>query len=169
VSIIAPTYDQVLDLPATLVRTVPADFIDENGHMNIGRYLELGGTALWRRCQDELGMPADYITTRGLSTFTAEHHLTYVSEMLEGEEASVHVRLVERSAMVLHAVSIIVNTTQQRLACVMESTTVHMDMTLRRPAPFPDDVAALLDAGLKADDMAWPAPVSGSMGVRRSR
>jgi acyl-CoA thioester hydrolase len=168
VSIIAPTPDQVLELPSQVDRTVPPEFIDENGHMNIGRYLELGGTALWQRCLHELGMPQEYITVRGLSTFTAEHHLTYLSEILEGEQVSVHVRLVERSAKVLHALSLVVNRSQQRLACVLEATQVHMDLTTRRPTPFPDDVAELIDAGLKRDDLPWAAPVTGSMGIRRS-
>lgn len=162
-----PTYDQVLELPAQVERVVPEEFIDLNGHMNIGRYLELGGTALWQRCQDDLGMSEDYIGSRGLSTFTAEHHLTYLTEILEDEEVSAHVRLVERSDKVLHAVALVVNRTQRRLACVLEATLVHMDMSTRRPTPFPDDVAALIDAGLSKDELSWPAPLCGAMGVRR--
>ncbi|MFC5677202.1 thioesterase family protein [Aeromicrobium endophyticum] len=162
-----PTYDELDQLPRHLARTVPAEFIDDNGHMNIGRYLELGGKALWQRCQRELGMPEDYIERRGFSTFTAEHHLTYHSELLEGDDVSVRVRLVARSAKVLHAVCLIVDETNRRLACTMETTAVHMDMTERRPVDFPDDVAALIDAGLAADDRPWPAPLCGAMGVRR--
>ena len=162
-----PTYEQVEGLPSHLDVTVPADYIDENGHMNIGRYLELGGKALWQRCQRELGMPDDYIERRGFSTFSAEHHLTYHAELLEGNDVSVRVRLVGRSAKVLHAVCLIVDETHRRLACTMETTVVHMDMSQRRPVDFPDDVAALIDAGLAADDRPWPAPLCGAMGVRR--
>ena len=162
-----PTYQQLDELPRHLERVVPSDFIDENGHMNIGRYLELGGTALWLRCQRELGMPHDYIEQRGMSTFTAEHHLTYHAEMLEGQDVSVRVRLVGRSGKVLHAVCLIVDETHRRLACAMETTMVHIDMTTRRPTPFPDDVTALIDAALAADDRPWPAPLCGAMGVRR--
>lgn len=164
---IVPTYEQVDELPRHLERVVPPEYIDENGHMNIGRYLELGGTGLWLRCQRELGMPEDYIQQRGMSTFTAEHHLTYHAEMLEGDDVSVRVRLVARSSKVMHAVCLIVDETHRRLACTMETTVVHMDMTYRRPADFPDDVAALIDAGLAADERPWPAPVCGAMGVRR--
>jgi acyl-CoA thioester hydrolase len=165
--VIVPSYEQVDQLPRHLQRTVPAEFIDENGHMNIGRYLELGGMALWLRCQHELGMPKEYIEQRGLSTFTAEHHLTYHSELLEGDEVSVRVRLVARSAKVLHAVCLIVDETNRRLACTMETTAVHIDMDERRPVDFPDDVAALIDAGIAADERPWPAPLCGAMGVRR--
>jgi acyl-CoA thioester hydrolase len=162
-----PTYDQVDQLPRRLERTVPAEFIDENGHMNIGRYLELGGSALWLRCQRELGMPQAYIEQRGLSTFTAEHHLTYHAELLEGDDVSVRVRLVDRSAKVLHAVCLIVDETRRRLACTMETTAVHVDLVQRRPVDFPADVIALIDAGLTADERPWPAPLCGAMGVRR--
>ena len=163
-----PTYAQVTQLPAQIERVVPPEFIDQNGHMNIGRYLELGAVALWERCKDDLGMSAGYVRDRGLSNFTAEHHLLYVAEILEGEQVGVHVRLVERSDKALHSVSLIVNQTRQQLACVMETTLIHIDLGTRRPVPFPDDVAPLIDAGLKADNLDWPAPLSGSMGVRRT-
>ncbi|KAA1380892.1 thioesterase [Aeromicrobium fastidiosum] len=135
--------------------------------MNIGRYMELGGTALWQRCRHELGMSDDYIELRGFSTFTAEHHLTYHAELLEGDDVSVRVRLVARSDKVMHVVCLIVDETHRRLACTMETTAVHVDMTTRRPTPFPDDVTALIDAAIAADDRPWPAPLSGAMGVRR--
>lgn len=157
-----------MQLPAQIDRVVPPEFIDENGHMNIGRYLELGAVGLWERCKTDLGMPAGYVLDRGLSNFTAEHHLRYLAEILEGEQVTAHVRLVARSAKALHSVSLIVNQTQQQLACVMETTLVHIDMGTRRPVPFPDDVAPLIDAGLKSDDLEWPAPLTGSMGVRRT-
>jgi acyl-CoA thioester hydrolase len=162
-----PSHDQILELPAQTRRVVPPEFIDENGHMNIGRYLELGGHALWGRCLGDLGMDESYIPERGMSTFTAEHHIQYFAEILEGADVSVRVRLLERSDKVFHAVSLVVDETNRRLACSVEAFIVHMDMTTRRPTPFPDDIAALLDIALKDDALAWPAPVCGSMGVRR--
>jgi acyl-CoA thioester hydrolase len=36
-----PSYDQVLELPAVITRPVPPEYLDENDHMNIGRYLEV--------------------------------------------------------------------------------------------------------------------------------
>lgn len=156
-----------MQLPAQIDRTVPSEYIDENGHMNIGRYLELGAVGLWERCKNDLGMPAGYVRERQLSNFTAEHHLRYVAEILQGERLSVHVRLVERSDKALHALSLIVNRSREQVACVMETILVHVDMQTRRPTSFPDDVAPLIDAGLALDDVEWPAPLSGAMGVRR--
>ncbi len=158
----------MLELPAQIERTVPAEYIDENGHVNIGRYLELGGKGLWKRFQSELGMPDSYISERRLSTFTAEHHIRYYSEILQGEDVSVHVRLLERSSRAAHAMSFIVNRTHRRLACTVEVSIVHVDMVHRRPTEFPDDVAELMDAALKTEtELDWPAPVCGTMGARR--
>lgn len=163
----APTYDQITELPTQTAMAVPPSFIDENSHMNIGRYLELGGEGMWRRCQGDLGMPPTYIAERGFSTFTAEHHIQYFAEVLEGEEVSVHVRLIGRSDKVLHMAALIANRTQQQFSCMVEATIVHIDMRTRRPTPFPDDVADLIDTAIKSDDRDWALPLSGSMGVRR--
>jgi acyl-CoA thioester hydrolase len=167
VSIPLPSYEQVLELPAQIVRVIPPNYIDLNGHMNIGRYLLLGGEGVWHRCT-ELGMGDTYIPERGLSNFTAEHHIRYFTEVLEGEEVSTHVRLIARSDKALHALALIVNRSRQQLACTVEVTLVHMDMRSRRPTGFPADIAPLIDAALADDTCEWPAPVCGAMGVRRS-
>lgn len=160
-----PTYDEILQLPARLEGPVPPEFIDTNSHMNIVRYLELGGKALRQRCYDEFGMSG--YETRGLSRFVLEHHLTYQAEVLEAEIVSVHVRLIAHSDKALHAVSLIVNRTRQLLACTVESTLLNIDMSARKSSPFPDDVALLLGAALKTDDLDWQAPLCGAMGVSR--
>ncbi|GAA1743052.1 thioesterase family protein [Aeromicrobium alkaliterrae] len=161
-----PSYEQVAALPVTLRQVVPPEFIDQNGHMNIQHYLVLGATgvaSLYR----ELGMSDDYIGRRGLSTFTAEHHLRYVGEIREGADVSVRVLVVDRGGKAFHVLSLIVDETQERLACVMETALVHMDMSTRRPSPIPDDIAALIDAVAERDRPDWDLPLSGSIGVRR--
>lgn len=163
-----PTLDQLLAIEPTLERTVPPDFIDLNGHMNIGRYLEIGSTGIWRLAQTRLGMTDDYIPARGMSTFTVEQHLTYLSELREGELVSVHPRLLDAGDKALHLVALIVDRTHGRLACVLESSLVHVDMATRRATPFPPDVAALVATEVAADrELGWDPPLSGTMGVRR--
>ncbi len=166
-SIPLPSYEQVLELPGTAPRAVPPEFIDENGHMNIGRYLEVASHALWD-VTTAIGLGQSYIDERGLSTFTAEHHLTYLGELLEGEEFSVHVRLLERSAKVMHSLTLLVDRRRERLAFTCEATLVHVNMSTRRPADIPDDITAGLDRLIAEHDaVTWPAPLSGAMGVRR--
>lgn len=165
-TIALPTYDQVLELPGSQVRAVPPEFIDENGHMNIGRYLEVASIALWD-ATDTIGLGQTYIVERGLSTFTAEHHLTYLGELLLGEEFSTHVRLLERSRKVIHSMTFLVDRARKRLAFTCEAALVHVDMATRRPCDIPADIAVGLDRLITEHNaVSWPAPVSGVMGVR---
>ena len=163
----SPTYDQLAALRPTSRLDVGPEHIDVNGHMNIRHYFDLGGLAIWERCRTELGMGEDYIGERGMSSFTAEQHLAYRDESREGDRLEAPVLLVDRGDKSLHVTALIVNHTRQRLACVMESVLVHVDFTTRRAVPFPDDVAALLDAAVASDRPAWDLPLSGGLGVRR--
>jgi acyl-CoA thioester hydrolase len=164
---IIPAVDQIDEIPAATEQKVPQEYIDENNHMNIQHYLVLGATALGTRC-DELGLGQDYIDSRRLTIFTAEHHLRYYSELLLGQELSVHVRMLERSSKVIHAMSFLVNRSDNLLACTLEVTLVHVGMDTRRPVDFPEDIADRVDAAIKdQSQLPWPAPVCGVMGVRR--
>jgi acyl-CoA thioester hydrolase len=145
---------------------VPEEFIDANGHMNIGRYLEVASRGLWESTK-AAGFDANYISERNVSTFTAEHHLRYLSELRLGDELSVHPRLLQRSDKVFHSITFVVDQTRKVLAATCEAVLIHVDMASRRPAAFPADIAAGLDTLLAAHDVAWPAPVCGAMGVSR--
>ena len=135
--------------------------------MNIAHYLTFGARAVGSRC-DELGLGDQaYIGDRRLTVFTAEHHIRYFAELLLGQELSVHVRMLERSVKVLHAMAFLVNRSTEALACTLEVALVHVGMDTRRPQSFPEDIARRIDEAIKADAYSWPAPVCGVMGVHR--
>lgn len=161
-----PTVEQVAALPLVGQHTVGPEHLDVNGHMNIGHWFAFGSRGLWDRSQADFAMPASYITDRGLTTFTAEQHLRYLAEAVEGDAIDVHVAAVARAPKALHAAALVVNRTRGRLACVMEGLLVHVDYTTRRPVPFPDDVAAAIDAAVEADRVDWELPLSGSIVIR---
>lgn len=163
-----PSYAQVLDLPVSLTRTVPEEFIDVNGHMNIGRYLEVASSGLWMSTAS-IGLGEGYIDERNLSTFTVEHHLRYLSELRLGDELTVHTRILERSDKIIHTIVFVLDRTREALAATCETVLIHIDLGTRRPVSFPDDIAKGLDTLIDDHAVAWPAPLSGSMGVRPSR
>lgn len=164
--VLLPTVDQVDQIPSVKDMVVPPEFLDENLHMNIGHYLTLSARGVGALC-DELGLGHDYIDERRLTVFTAEHHIRYFAELRLGQELSVHVRLLDRSAKALHAMAFILNRTTHALASTMEVALVHVGMDTRRPEDFPADIVERIDIALKADDYAWPAPLCGVMGIRR--
>lgn len=161
-----PTLDQVSELPVVTSMAVPQEFLDENLHMNITHYLSLGARGVGSRC-DDMGLGQSYIDDRRLTIFTAEHHIRYFAELRLGQDLTVHVRLLERSAKALHAMAFLINRSTGALACTLEVMLVHVGMDSRRPEDFPEDIAVQIDEAIKADVCSWPAPVCGVMGVRR--
>ena len=163
----SPAYEQIANLPLTAAHVVGPEHLDVNGHMNIGHYFAFGGRAMWERNRQDLGMSGTYIAERGLTTFTAEQHLRYLAEAVEGDEIGVHAVAVDAGSKAIHMAALITNRTRGRLACVMEAIAVHVDFHTRRPVPFPDDVAALIAAAIEAERTDFALPLSGSIAIRR--
>lgn len=144
-----PTYDEARSLPLAHEQTVPADWIDVNGHMNIAHFFSLGSLGAWVRLQ-EAGMGTDYIDTRGLSFFTVAHHVDYLSELRLDQPLEVRAGIVERNDKAARSLACVLDPDHQRVACVLEVKVVHVSMETRRVVPMPDDVAAGIDADIAA-------------------
>ncbi len=159
-----PDIDRLRSLPAYFEQEVPDDYIDENGHMNITKYFELGAWAPWLRV-GELGVDEGYLSERKLSFFTVEHHIRYVGELRLGERFSVRPAFVGRTDKALHGISFVVDEGRGRLACAMEIMYVHVSMESRRSVAVPDDVAAALDGEIA--QRAWAAELATGLTLRR--
>ena len=160
-----PTYEQLVDLPAYTVQPVPVPFEDANGHLNVRHYTGIASEGLDESLV-ELGIPQNWPAS-GHACFSAEHHLTYLSELRTGDRISVRVRLIGRSERAAHAVVYLLDDTHEKLSCVIEEIFLHLDMGTRRTAPWPEDVAKGLD-GRIAEHQAldWQPALSGSMALR---
>ena len=161
--------DQLSALPVIYQATIPPEFEDRNGHMNVRRYLQIyddAGDALYPR----LGLTPEYLTANGKGGFDLEHHLWYVSEVLIGETISVRMRFVSRNEKLLHYLMFLVNETRGIVSSVFECIHAHADLTVRRTAPFPAFVVARIDAILAEHErLSWTAPTSGAMAIERAR
>ena len=159
-----PSIELVRSLPAYFEKTVPDDYIDENGHMNITRYFELGAWAPWLRV-GELGVGDSYIPERGLSFFTVEHHVRYLGELRLGDPLSVRPAFVGRTPKALHGISFVVDESRDKIACTMEILYVHVSMETRRSVEIPDDVATALDGEIA--QRAWALGAATGLTLRR--
>ena len=161
-----PTYDQVAALPAFARMAVPTAFEDLNGHLNIRHYLGIASEGLDESLV-EVGILQQWPTVAGSAVFTAEHHLTYFSELRTGDKISVRVRLVGRSARAAHVLVYLLDDSKQQVSYVMEEIFLHMDMESRRTAEWPQDVATALDERVTRDQaLPWEPTLSGSMSLR---
>ncbi len=161
-----PTYAELTDLPAYSSQSVPAAFEDINGHLNIRHYVGIASEGLDESLV-KLGIPQTWPTVAGQAVFSAEHHMCYLSELRTGDRISVRVRLIGRSERATHAVVYLLDDSHERLSYVMEEIFLHIDLESRRTAPWPDDVAAAIDAEVAAAaELPWKPALSGSMGLR---
>ena len=160
-----PTYAQIAALPSYSERPVPVFFEDINGHMNVRYYLGMASEGL-DEALTEVGIPTNWVD-KGFAIFSAEHHLTYISELLTGDRVSSRVLLLGRSERAMHVLVYLLDDTREQISCVVEEICLHMDMSTRTTSPWPDDVAAQIDARVAEHrGVEFEPTVSGSMALR---
>lgn len=160
-----PTYDDLAALTAYNEWRVPVAFEDINGHMNVRHYIGIASEGLDDSLV-EVGIPTNW-AEKGFAVFSAEHHLTYVNELLTGDQVSVRVRLIGRSERAIHAVVYLLDDTRQQLAYVMEEVFLHIDMATRKTSPWPSEIAEKVDARIAEDAaLSFEPGLSGSISLR---
>ena len=134
------------------VMQIEPDWIDYNGHLNMAYY-----NVIMDRSIDELfaalGMGPDYLKTRKLSTMTAECHVRYIREVHLGDPLQVSTVVLGADEKRIHTFEELRHATEGWLSATSENMTLHIDMNVRKVAPFPADVAervrAIADAHAK--------------------
>jgi acyl-CoA thioester hydrolase len=159
------------EFPAPFVSSVmrvEPGWIDFNGHLNMAYY-----NVLFDRAVDEvyepLGLGFRYVETTRHSTFTAEVHLRYLRELHAGDPVYVTFQLIDFDAKRLHYFEQLFHADEGWLSVTSENMALHVDMTAKKTAAFPDDIAARL-AGMKAAHAKLPVPaaIGRSIGMRAS-
>jgi acyl-CoA thioester hydrolase len=162
-----PSYDEAVLLPAAPRVPVPPEYGDANGHMNVRHHLALYDDAEWSLFDAfDAGTEATAAGEGGM--FALEQTLSYRREVLVGDEVAVHLRLLGRTAKLLHLVSYLLNHSRGEVAGSMEALEGYVDHGTRRLAPFPGAAGAKLDA-LVASHAAlpWTPVLSGSIRLAR--
>jgi acyl-CoA thioester hydrolase len=132
---------------------VPPEFIDPNGHMNVGYYSVLFDQALdlpW----DRLGVGSASTEATGCSTFTLESDFTF--------------QVIDFDAKRLHYFMTMLHADERWLAATSEAISICVDMTTRRSADWPADRLERLRALHETHARRpRPAEVGRVIGIRR--
>lgn len=128
----------------TSVMQIEPGWIDYNGHLNMAYYNVLFDRAIDQMWL-ELGIGPDYLKTRGGSTFTAECHVRYLREVHLGDPVRVHVYLIAADEKRIHTFEELRHAEQGWLSATSENMGMHVDMSVRKVAPFPPDIQARVD------------------------
>jgi acyl-CoA thioester hydrolase len=120
---------------------IEPQWIDYNGHLNMAYYnvlFDRGIDQMWL----ELGIGPEYMKERNASTFTAECHVRYLREIHLSDPVQVAVHILEADEKRIHTFEELRHATEGWISATSENITLHVDMSIRKTAPFPPDIAA---------------------------
>ncbi len=129
-----------LDLSAPLDRhraTVKPDWIDWNGHMNVGYYVVAFDQATDTLCQ-QFACGFEYTRDKIGMTFVLEAHVTYDREVKEGDALRITTQILDHDAKRIHYIHAMYNADEGYLAATNELMLMNIDYASRRSAPWPD-------------------------------
>src|SRR5271163_900058 len=127
---------------SSVMRVEPA-WIDYNGHLNMAYY-----NVLFDRAVDDayelLGCGLAYLAATKHSTFTAEAHVRYLRELHAGDPVRVTLQLLDFDSKRMHYFEQLFHAEEGWLSATSENMVLHVDMTTKKTAPFPDVIVARL-------------------------
>jgi acyl-CoA thioester hydrolase len=160
-----PALADVEALPLLIRTAIPPQYEDENGHMNMRWFLALFDEAGYPMVS-AWGLTPAFHQAHQTGGYDLEHHIHYLREVAVGDTVAIYLRVVGRSAKRVHYLMFMVNETRGALASIFECVNAFADLTLRKTAPYPPEIAAAIDAQLAQHEaLGWPAPVCGVMGA----
>ena len=143
------------------------EWIDINEHMNVAYYLlafDQAVDALWAR----FGLTEDYVRAHSSSTIAVESHVTWQREIVEGAPYVVTSQILAFDDKRIHQFQRMYHADEGFLAATCEWMNLHFDTSIRRVAPWPDEIRARIAEF--ADNQgydSWPPEAGQRMQVRQ--
>jgi acyl-CoA thioester hydrolase len=148
---------------------VRSEWIDRNGHMNMGYYVVVFdfATDAWL---DYIGLDTEHRRRRKIATFTLESHVTYAREVKEGDALRFATRLLDFDAKRIHYFHEMYQAREGYLAATNELISLHVSQETRRSAPMAAEILQRL-AAIRDAHAALPTPpqVGRVMGLKAGR
>jgi acyl-CoA thioester hydrolase len=146
-----------MDAPfVSSVMRIEPQWIDYNGHLNVAYY-----NVLFDRAVDELyellGLGPAYLEKHKHSTMVAEAHVRYLRELNETDPVRIAIQLIDYDAKRIQLFEQLLHAEQGWVSATCETMTLHVDMTAKKVAPFPETVLRAL-ADMKAARAHLPVP-----------
>jgi len=115
---------------------VRPEWIDYNGHMNVGYYsvaFDIAADAFF----EFLGLTQDFRRRHGATTFALEQHLNFLREVSEGDALRFEARLLDFDAKRFHFYQEMFRVGDERPAASCEGLSAHVSTVTRKTAPMP--------------------------------
>ena len=135
---------------------VRPEWIDYNGHMNVGYYHVVFDLAT-DRFTEFLGLTPEFRQRHGLTTFALEAHLNFLREVKSGDALKFESRLLDFDAKRIHCYHEMFHANEGTLAASMETLSSVVSTATRRTVPMPDELNERM-AAVKAAHAQLPRP-----------
>ena len=150
-----------------LTAKVLPEWIDYNGHMNVG-YYNVAFDKATDGLFDYLDMGIDYVKRENKSFFTLQTNVHYIGEVHEGANLRYTVQLLGFDRKRVHAYFEMFNADEGFLSATSEQMCAHVDLGARRTAEMPDDLFARVEAMWDMQkNLPWPDRAGKGMELRR--
>jgi len=152
----------------TCRQSVLPEWIDYNGHMNVGYYGLAFDQALDVLFSEHLGVGAEHVRATGQGPYVLQSHQHFLKELRQAEEFTVRFRLIDHDDKRLHLFAEMVSDTSGDICATQEVMVMNVDHQSRRSAAYPD-WAVQRFAQMKADhnDLAPSSQLGATLGIRR--
>lgn len=129
------------------ITTVQADWVDYNGHMNLAFYV-LAFDKATDTFYDDLQIGLDYRARENSSMFTLGINVDYMREVFVDDELRITTQLLDCDAKRMRYIHCMYQGSDPEPVAINECLAVHVDMTLRKSAPFPEQTRQRVEAVL---------------------
>ncbi len=147
--------------------TIRPEWIDVNGHMNVGYYglvFDHAVDALF----DYLGVSFDYIDQTNCSVFQLETRTQFHQEVTVDQPVRIKTHLIDFDEKRMHYWHQMEHGSEGWVVARMEAVSIHVNLASRRSTPFPDDVlVALGRTQIAHEDLPRPATFERLLGLKR--
>ncbi len=152
----------------TSTAVVKPEWIDYNGHMNMGYYLVAFDQVATDGFYDYLGIGVEHKQAVGKSTFSLAANIDFVGELMEGAALRFTTQLLDYDHKRLHFFHSLYHAEEGYLAATNENLGMYIDMSTRRSTSFSDEQMARFEAELELGRQHEPPPLAGrQLGIRR--
>jgi acyl-CoA thioester hydrolase len=121
---------------------------DQMGHMNVMWYVGKMDEAS-HNLFASLGVTGAYLRETGVVLGAVEQHISYKRELLAGDVAEVHSKVLEIRKKVIRFEHEMRHAVTGEVCAICEQTVVHIDAATRKARPFPDAVRDAAEAAIR--------------------
>jgi acyl-CoA thioester hydrolase len=154
----------ILGIEVARGRVLP-EWIDVNNHMNVAYYVlafDQGVDLLWTR----FGITDEYISNHNSSTFAVESHIIWRREISEAEPYIVTSQILAFDEKRIHQFMRMYHAEQHYLVATAEWMNLHIDLDVRRVAPWPHEIRAGIAAYVaEQSELPWPVEAGKKMDI----